>query len=79
MDNVMQCRVISVNETATKCQTIGNSFPVDGNLKGKLCARSQALVEAAAARLAASNAQSEDIHCPDDFVVFRVSRTGGGA
>lgn len=77
MEKTMQCRVIAVNEAATKCQKAGNSFPIDGTLKGKLCARSQALVERAAARLEASGAQSEDIPCPDHFVVFRVSRDEG--
>jgi len=66
----IRCEVVRVDEGATSCQEEGNTFLVDENIGGKLCARSQELVEAAANQF---DAGSVDVPCPDDYVLFRLS------
>jgi len=72
------CRVIRVDEKTTQCQTCGNTFPVDGSIKGKLCGRAQALVEAAAEKIRSNppappfTQTPVDVPCPDNHVVYRL-------
>jgi acetyl esterase/lipase len=78
------CRVVRVDEKTTTCQTRGNTFPVDEHLKGKLCGRAQALVEAAALKLQTETPSnpnfilpSMDVPCPDNHVIYRLFADAG--
>lgn len=76
MPKQIECRVVKVDEQATRCQQVGNAFRVDAAIEGKLCARAREMVQAAAAEMQADGegVESErDVFCPDNHVLYRLT------
>ncbi len=76
MPKQIKCRVVKVDEKATRCQQVGNAFMVDETLAGNLCARARKLVQAAAEQMQADaerGAGERNVSCPDNHVLYRLA------
>ncbi len=80
MPKQIECRVVKVDEKATRCQRVGNAFLVDETIEGKLCARARKLVQAAADQMRADGEPGvgeRDVFCPDNHVLYRLTVVDG--